>query len=213
MIFGIGPFELIVILVVALLVFGPDRLPQVAGQVGRMIRDFRRWSADLMAEFQEVSKEFSTEFAELKAATDEISQELRGVQADLAGVHRELVGELQGMGTAPALAAGGTEALVSNGATTSAWAAPTMTTVMSTEPAMSVPAPPPVATKENPRVDVSVFDLDDLVVMPRTSRPPTNGHLNGHHAPAAPAPPTPSATTRQPRPARRAVVTYQRPKK
>ena len=39
--FGIGVPEAIVIAVVALLVFGPDRLPDFARQAGRMVRQVR----------------------------------------------------------------------------------------------------------------------------------------------------------------------------
>ncbi|HET8632055.1 MAG TPA: twin-arginine translocase TatA/TatE family subunit, partial [Thermomicrobiales bacterium] len=49
--FGIGTPELIVILVVALIVFGPEKLPQIAAQAGKAIRDFRQMSADLTGEF------------------------------------------------------------------------------------------------------------------------------------------------------------------
>jgi sec-independent protein translocase protein TatB len=45
--FGIGPLELVVILVVALLVFGPKRVPELARTVGRGLAEFRRASADL----------------------------------------------------------------------------------------------------------------------------------------------------------------------
>lgn len=40
--FGIGVPELLIIMVVALLVFGPGKLPEVGGAIGRGIRDFRR---------------------------------------------------------------------------------------------------------------------------------------------------------------------------
>ncbi len=45
--FGIGPMELVLILVVALLVFGPKRLPELARTLGRGMGEFRRASADL----------------------------------------------------------------------------------------------------------------------------------------------------------------------
>lgn len=40
--FGIGWTEILVILVVALLVLGPDRLPGIARSLGRGLRDFRK---------------------------------------------------------------------------------------------------------------------------------------------------------------------------
>jgi len=40
--FNVGPLELMVILVVALLVVGPKRLPEVARSVGRGLREFRK---------------------------------------------------------------------------------------------------------------------------------------------------------------------------
>jgi sec-independent protein translocase protein TatA len=40
--FGLGIPELIVILVVALLFFGPGRLPEIGGALGKGIRDFRK---------------------------------------------------------------------------------------------------------------------------------------------------------------------------
>ncbi|MFK7897867.1 MAG: twin-arginine translocase TatA/TatE family subunit [Myxococcota bacterium] len=45
--FGIGPMELLLILVVALLVFGPKRLPELARTLGRGMGEFRRASNDL----------------------------------------------------------------------------------------------------------------------------------------------------------------------
>ncbi len=40
--FGLGPTELIVILAVGLLIFGPGRLPEIGGALGKGIKDFRR---------------------------------------------------------------------------------------------------------------------------------------------------------------------------
>jgi Tat protein translocase TatB subunit len=50
--FGIGPTELIVVLVLALIVVGPEKLPSLAGQIGKAIRDFRQMSGDMTGEFQ-----------------------------------------------------------------------------------------------------------------------------------------------------------------
>jgi TatA/E family protein of Tat protein translocase len=40
---GLGPVHLLVIAVVALLVLGPEKLPQVARQAGKAMGEFRRW--------------------------------------------------------------------------------------------------------------------------------------------------------------------------
>jgi Tat protein translocase TatB subunit len=45
--FGIGPMELVLILVVALLVLGPKRMPELARTLGRGLNEFRRASNDL----------------------------------------------------------------------------------------------------------------------------------------------------------------------
>lgn len=45
--FGIGPMELVVIVVVALLIFGPQRLPEFARTLGKGLAEFRRASNEL----------------------------------------------------------------------------------------------------------------------------------------------------------------------
>ncbi len=51
--FGIGMTELVVILAVALIVFGPTRLPELARSLGRAMAEFRRASTDLRQTFNE----------------------------------------------------------------------------------------------------------------------------------------------------------------
>jgi Tat protein translocase TatB subunit len=51
--FGIGMTELLVILVVALIVFGPTRLPELARSLGRAMAEFRRASTDFRQTFNE----------------------------------------------------------------------------------------------------------------------------------------------------------------
>lgn len=50
----IGPAEILVILLVALLVFGPKRLPEVGRQVGRGMRELRKLQETVTGEINEV---------------------------------------------------------------------------------------------------------------------------------------------------------------
>ncbi len=45
--FNVGPVELIIVLIIALLVIGPRRLPEMGNAVGKTIREFRKASTDI----------------------------------------------------------------------------------------------------------------------------------------------------------------------
>jgi sec-independent protein translocase protein TatA len=51
---NVGPAEILVILVVALIVFGPKRLPEVGRQVGAAMREVRRMQNTVRAELDTV---------------------------------------------------------------------------------------------------------------------------------------------------------------
>jgi TatA/E family protein of Tat protein translocase len=62
--FNIGPGEMLIILVFALIIFGPGKLPEVAKGLGKAIGDFRRASQGL---------------------TDDLTRELNAPAADAQG--------------------------------------------------------------------------------------------------------------------------------
>jgi TatA/E family protein of Tat protein translocase len=45
--FNVGPMELIIVLVIALLILGPGKLPEVGAAFGKTIREFRKASTDI----------------------------------------------------------------------------------------------------------------------------------------------------------------------
>ena len=67
--FGLGMPELILILVIALVVFGPSKLPEMGASVGKAIREFRNATKEpepepdrkvIVAEYHEAPKQIST---------------------------------------------------------------------------------------------------------------------------------------------------------
>lgn len=63
--FGIGLPEIGVIILVAVIVFGPDRLPDYARQAGRMVRQLRKFA---QAAQEDLRSELGPEYADLTLA-------------------------------------------------------------------------------------------------------------------------------------------------
>ena len=51
--FNLGPFELVAIFVVALLVFGPEKLPEMGRQVGKAVREFRKFQESMQGQVRD----------------------------------------------------------------------------------------------------------------------------------------------------------------
>jgi sec-independent protein translocase protein TatB len=60
--FGIGPLELVVIAIVAVLLFGPDRLPEFVRTAGRLLRQGRQLVNNAQ---NDLRNELGPEFADL----------------------------------------------------------------------------------------------------------------------------------------------------
>ncbi len=56
-----GPAELIVLLVIVLIIFGPGKLPDIGNAVGKGIREFRKASNDLEESVRGEPKQASAE--------------------------------------------------------------------------------------------------------------------------------------------------------
>jgi TatA/E family protein of Tat protein translocase len=52
--FNLGPFELVAIFIVALLVFGPEKLPEMGKQVGRAVREFKKFQDSMQSNVRDV---------------------------------------------------------------------------------------------------------------------------------------------------------------
>ncbi|MGI6367699.1 MAG: twin-arginine translocase TatA/TatE family subunit [Anaerolineae bacterium] len=100
--FGIGLTELIVILVLAALVLGPEEMVKFAGQLGRWVAKFRRETRDVTREFRDA---FNLEIQPLT----EIKQELVSDMSEVAAARDDLTdinwkGEMEGTARQPSSA-------------------------------------------------------------------------------------------------------------
>jgi sec-independent protein translocase protein TatA len=57
-IFGVGPAELVLILIIVLIVFGPDQLPEIAKKLGGGVRELRRNLDAISSEVDDTVKPF-----------------------------------------------------------------------------------------------------------------------------------------------------------
>jgi sec-independent protein translocase protein TatB len=78
---GMGPMEVVVIMVVALIIFGPGKLPEMAAQAGKMVRDFRNATSDLTAEFQDSIDDMQATMGEMRATVTDVQRETQQLAA------------------------------------------------------------------------------------------------------------------------------------
>ena len=94
--FGIGGFELFLIVLFGFLVFGPDKLPEIAKTIGRAIAKFRDAQAEMSVTLKDVAfdKDAENPFKNPFEAADKVAQGAqRGVVAakDTAAAVKETV--------------------------------------------------------------------------------------------------------------------------
>ena len=73
-ILGIGPAELLLIFVIALIVFGPGKLPELARTLGKAMSELRRMSLEVTAEFAKELQDVEAISREVKETTETIKQ-------------------------------------------------------------------------------------------------------------------------------------------
>jgi TatA/E family protein of Tat protein translocase len=69
---GMGPMEIAVILIVALIIFGPGKLPEIGATIGRSVREFRSATKDLTGDFQRSMQEVQSAADDLKGSALEL---------------------------------------------------------------------------------------------------------------------------------------------
>lgn len=156
-ILGIGLPEMGIIAVVALLIFGPDKLPEVMGQAGKMLRDFRSMTSNLTGEFEKT-------IAEAKDIGNSITGELGGMTKEVNSVANSVKRDLNKTSTTSktTTASKSTSSSSSSKSTTSAAKSSTKSTSTTAGSSYSskttVVAGTPKASKEDPVIDISLFE-------------------------------------------------------
>ncbi len=90
---GIGLPELIVVLIIAVIVVGPKRLPEVAVQLARVIRQLRGYATDvtsqMRAELDELTREYEQVRKELQEFRESATKDVRSVASEVDRAVRE----------------------------------------------------------------------------------------------------------------------------
>jgi len=84
--FGLGPTELIVILIIALVIFGPRKLPEVGQQLGRALREFKKSAQSMKDEISDTVgvDEITSMKADIQGTADSVG--LKDIREELTSV-------------------------------------------------------------------------------------------------------------------------------
>ena len=158
---GMGVQEIVIIAIVALIIFGPDRLPEMAGQAGKLLRDARKMTTDLQGEFERESG------VNVRELCGQVDREIAGIKGELAGVSSTMQSEVNNVKKTAQSATSsanksGSKAIAS-GAKTGAASTSSSSTTSSVASAKTGSAAKavevkPIASKSDPLADVSFLD-------------------------------------------------------
>jgi len=82
---SIGPAELVLIFVIALLVFGPKKLPEIGRSVGKALREFKKTSEEIKGRIEEEieASEIKDIRKDIQAGVDGIKSEVKSFTDDI----------------------------------------------------------------------------------------------------------------------------------
>ncbi len=93
--FDISGGELMIILLVAFLVFGPSKIPEIARKIGRGMNEIRRASDEIKREISKEARKMETDvdgegspYKDIKKTADELKKDLE----DIAGPMNDVPG-------------------------------------------------------------------------------------------------------------------------
>lgn len=94
---GIGYQELLLVLVLLLVVVGPERLPTMAYQIGRAVRQMQGYARAVRDEFRDEIDYLDEQYKTIKGQVDDVQKVMREEQAKLNSEMRQTSGEAGGL--------------------------------------------------------------------------------------------------------------------
>ena len=75
---GLGTLEVIVILMVAIAIFGPQRMSEIGRSVGKAVREFKKVSADFTKTITEEGSQVGNPVHEIKKMSSDFTKTISG---------------------------------------------------------------------------------------------------------------------------------------
>ena len=85
---GIGPLEVLLVLVIGFLLLGPDKLPGMAAKAGQLYRNFKKATFDLT---KTISEDVSSE---KKTISEDVSSISKTITEDLSSISKTITEDL-----------------------------------------------------------------------------------------------------------------------
>jgi len=85
---GVGPLEVALVAIVAVIVLGPERIPGVAVQLARAVRYMRGYATDATADIRKELQELTKEY-------DEVRKELNDFRSSFGGGFSNIADEVE----------------------------------------------------------------------------------------------------------------------
>ena len=85
--FGLGAMEILIILVIAFMLFGPKELPEIGKQIGKAVKGFKETTEDLR---QSVEPEINMITQELKSVEQDFESSIKEAEEQIKGATDEV---------------------------------------------------------------------------------------------------------------------------
>lgn len=92
---GMGAMEIVVIMIVALIIFGPERLPEMGAQAGKALRDLRNMTREVTGDFEESITDVRSAMDEMKMTVADVQRETRDLATSVTEIADSAASEVR----------------------------------------------------------------------------------------------------------------------